>query len=329
MPPHRRPPASAPIIGALAAFLALLLSPGRALAHAPGVNGGDLDAVLGAWTFDPIAIVLVLLSGLAYGLSLRRLRRTRPRFHFSRWRSASFGVGLLLLFLALASPIDSYGDDLFFAHMLQHVLVMVVVAPLLVLGAPLTLVLAAASPRIRAVYLRPFLRGRVLRALTLPPVALVLFVGVTWLWHLPALYDAAIGNELLHGLEHISFLTVSVLFWWLIIDADRSALRPPHPVRGLMLLAAIIQGIGLGVLLIQVDEAIYTSYIDAAAARDWGPAAYDDQRIGAGLVWIPAGLAYALALLITLQRWMDQMEERTARDDAARLRQISTPERLD
>ena len=303
----------------MAALAMFLLDPGRALAHAPSANAGSTGAILGAWTFDPRTVVLLLSLGGLYGLSLRRSRRTRARF--PRRRPLAFALGLLVLLLALAAPIDSYGDDLFWVHMLQHVLVMVVAAPLLVLGAPITLALIASSPRLRSTVLRPLLRSRVLRLLPLPPVTFAIFVGITWLWHVPALYDAAIATDALHGLEHVSFLSLSLLFWWLVIDAGRSRLRPPHPLRAALLLGAIAQGVVLGVILIGQDAASYDAYIDAAAARDWGPSAISDQRTGAGLIWIPAGLVYAMALIVTFHAWMDRQDERTAREDALRQRQ--------
>ncbi|HJN94025.1 MAG TPA: cytochrome c oxidase assembly protein, partial [Dehalococcoidia bacterium] len=225
---------------------------------------------------------------------------------------------IIVLLFALVSPIDTYGDDLFISHMLQHVLVMMVVAPLLILGKPVTLGLRAASPAIRRRYLLPTLRSRALNLLLRPQIVLALFVSTIWLWHIPDLYDAAIANDALHSLEHFSFLAASLLFWWLIIDADPTPLRPGHPVRAVMLIVAIIQGIVLGSVITSLGEPIYETYEAAAVARDWGPSALSDQRTGAGLVWIPSGLVFVLALLITFQAWLDRMERETEQEDMVR-----------
>jgi cytochrome c oxidase assembly factor CtaG len=105
----------------------------------------------------------------------------------------------------------------------------------------------------------------------------------------------------------------------LIIDADRSALRRGHIVRAALLFVATVQGLMLGVVLLMLDEVPYAAY-EAAALRAWGPSALSDLRAGAGLVWIPSGLIFVLALLVTFQAWFEAMEQRAKRDDALRVR---------
>jgi cytochrome c oxidase assembly factor CtaG len=308
------------VITAIAVMLAFAVLPQRVFAHGGEATSGEISAALTTWSIDPLPLLLIGFVAGLYVWALRRLKRTAPRLRFSRWRPVAFFLGLLVLLVALVSPIDAYGDDLFWAHMLQHVLVIVAAAPLLILGAPVTLALAASTPRLRHTYLRPFLRSRLLAALMFPPVTLTIFIGVTWLWHLPAIYDAAIDVAALHAIEHGSFLGVALLFWWLIIDVDPIRFRPSHLIGAVSLFVVIVQGVLLGAILVTLDEPIYDTYISASALRDWGPTALADQRAGAGLVWIPGGLVFALAFLVTLHGWIARLELEADRDDTRRRR---------
>ena len=308
------------VVTAIALSVAFVAFPQRVLAHGGEATSGEFIDALTTWSADPFPPLLIVLTAALYIWGLRRLKTTAPRLRFSTWRPAAFFLGLLILLVALASPIDVYGDDLFWAHMLQHVLVVMVAAPLLILGAPVTLALAAATPRLRRAYLGPLLHSRLLAALMIPPLTIAIFIGVTWLWHLPALYDAAIRVPALHAVEHGSFLAVALLFWWLVIDVDPTRLRPGRLVGAISLFVMVVQGVLLGAILVTLDEPIYDTYISAAAARDWGPTALADQRAGAGLVWIPGGLVFALAFLITLRGWIARLELEADRDDALRRR---------
>ena len=208
------------------ALTAAVLWPGLAAAHGPDANSGDLGTALGSWTLDPLSMALLIVAAGLYGWGYRRLRRAAPRFHFPRWQVAAFGAGLALLLLLLISPIDTYSDDLFWAHMTQHMGMVMLAAPLLLLGAPATLALRAASPHVRRRLFTPLLGSRALRTLTYPPLALALFLASVWIWHLPALYEAAIQHEAVHVLEHASFLGGAVLFWWLNHRRGRYASAP-------------------------------------------------------------------------------------------------------
>ena len=287
------------------ALLATLL-PGVAAAHdGQAAESGEVLEALGAWSFDvPGTVLLLAVVGL-YGWGFRRLRRTAPRFQFPRWHLAAFGGGSLLLLIVLNSPIDTYSDDLFWVHMVQHMTVVMLAAPLLLLGAPLTLALRSSSERVRRASLVPLLRSRAVQILTYPPVALTLFVSSIWIWHIPTLYEAAINSGGLHFVEHTSFLFGALLFWWLIIGVDATHLRPRHVTRTAILVLAILQNIGLALILTNLGEPIYESYEVAAALREWGPSALTDQRIGAGVMWVPGAMMFALAILATFYYWAE------------------------
>ena len=226
------------------------------------------------------------------------------------------------MLLGLMSPVDTYSDDLFWMHMIQHVMITMIVAPLMLLGAPATLALRAASPRVRTTYLVPFLNSRLVRALTWPPAAIVIYIASVWSWHWPDAYDAAIASEAVHFVEHGVFLLGAVLLWWLVIGVDATKLRPHHVWRCALLVVAILQNIGLGLILINVGEPVYDTYATAAAVREWGPDALLDQRIGAGIMWVPGSMMFALAIIVTVYYWAEREGFKDRRNDTVRDMQI-------
>ena len=317
---------------ALAALLAAIVPSGWALAHdGTPQRSGEIGEALQAWSFDVPGVVLTgLIAGL-YFWGYRRLRRDAPGFHFPRAHAWSFGAGITLLLLMLVSPIDTYSDDLFWVHMIQHMVVVMLIAPLLLLGAPATLALRAASPRIRSTYLVPLLNSRLAAFFTNGAVALIVFVASIWIWHIPALYDAAIGSEGLHFLEHSSFLGGALLFWWLIIGVDATRLRPGYMGRIAILILALIQNLGLALIIASSGDPIYDSYEELAALRDWGPTAILDQRIGGGIMWVPGAMMLALAVLVTVYYWAEHEGFEGRRGDMVRALEKrgdgSTPDR--
>ncbi len=317
-------------LAAVAVSGAATLAPGALSAHdGRYAESGELLTALGVWSIDAPGIALVLVVGGLYGWGYYRLRRDSPNFHFPRWHLWSFVAGWVFMILGLVSPIDTYSDDLFWVHMVQHVFITMLVAPLMLLGAPATLALRAASPRVRSTYLVPFLNSRLVQWLTYPPVALLLFVLSVWSWHLPAAYDAAIASEALHFVEHGVFLFGAVLFWWLVIGVDATRLRPHHVWRCAVLVVAILQNIALGLILINVPDAIYDTYATVAELREWGPTALIDQRIGAGIMWVPGSMMFALAIILTVYFWAEREGFKDRRNDTVRNMQLRIHGELD
>ena len=308
---------------AVACGLAAVVAPSAALAHdGRYAESGDFLHALGVWSVDAPGLALVLIVGGLYGWGYYRLRRDSPNFHFPRWHGWCFFAGWVFMLLGLVSPIDTYSDDLFWVHMVQHVFITMLVAPLMLLGAPATLALRSASPRIRTSYLVPFLNSGLVRVLTWPPAAIIIYIASVWSWHWPDAYDAAIASEAVHFVEHGVFLFGAVLLWWMVIGVDATRLRPHHVWRCALLVLAIMQNIGLGVILINVGDAIYDTYATAAAVREWGPTALIDQRIGAGIMWVPGSMMFALAVIMTVYFWAEREGFKDRRNDAVRDMQI-------
>ena len=315
---------------AVAGACALAWAPSTLHAHdGRKAESGDLLTALGVWSVDAPGLALVLVVGGLYAWGYYRLRRDSPNFKFPRWHAWSFGAGWLCMLIGLMSPVDTYSDDLFWVHMIQHVLITMLVAPLMLLGAPATLALRAASPRVRATYLVPVLNSRLVQTLTYPPVTLVIFIASVWSWHWPNAYDAAIANEAVHFVEHGIFLFGAALLWWLVIGVDATRLRPHHVWRCAVLVVAILQNIGLGLILINVNDALYETYAIAAAVREWGPTALIDQRIGAGIMWVPGSMMFALAIILTVYYWAEREGFKDRRNDAVRNMQLRVHGELD
>lgn len=286
------------LTGLLAALLGALFC-GQAAAHA-------LDAATPSpgWTFEPWVVACLAVSALLYGCGLARLlpraRESRARL---RRQAMLFYGGWLALAAALVSPLDQMGSQLFSAHMLQHEAMMIVAAPLLVLGRPFAFWMwglpagwrrpVGAATRSRPVHLA-------WTVLTLPLFAWLLHAAVLWLWHAPLLFEAALHSEGVHTAQHVSFLGSALLFWWAVLG-DASA-RPRRGMTMLYIFTTMAHTGALGALLTWSDLVWYPSYIGAGEA--WGMGALEDQQLGGLIMWVPGGLAYLLAGLALAARWL-------------------------
>lgn len=244
--------------------------------------------------------MLVLAVGLvAYvrgWLHLRAAGHEPPR-----WRLAVYIVGLAAAAGALLG-LDELADERFSMHMVQHLVLVMVVAPCASLGNPLPCVLWGLPRAARSALARTLTPGamprRALAGLTFMPVAGGLYVSTVWLWHVPFAYDAAVEHEVLHALEHATLVAAAILFWWPIVrPAPRLHARVHAGLRILYLLAATAQNTALGIVLTVPERAIYPHYARRAAAL--GVNAVDDQVFGGGLMWA-MGHMYLLPILLIL-----------------------------
>jgi putative membrane protein len=295
------------------ALLLLALAPATALAHGTDVPAPAFPAVLLAWRFDPLTILPLVAIGAAYLWAVRRVQRAHPGNPHPTHRSATFVGGLVAIGVALASPIEAYEGSLFSVHMVQHLLLMLVAAPLLLAGAPITLALRVARPSVRRRLLW-VLHSPVLRAISFPVVTWTLFAAVNWGWHFSSLYDQALENTALHYFQHATFLGAALLFWWPAIGADPSPWRLPHPARLFYLFLALPQNSFLGVALLNTGTVLYPHYV--TNLRSWGPTPLDDQHLGGILMWVAGDIAFLVGMAIVIVVWMRHEERRTARLDA-------------
>jgi cytochrome c oxidase assembly factor CtaG len=225
-----------------------------------------------------------------------------------RWRPMLYVLGLAGIAAALLSPIEALADELFPVHMVQHLLLTMVAAPLLLLGNPLPVILWGVPVGTRRWLARPLTRDarfrRILCGLTSLPIAWLVYVVNLWTWHLPGLYQFALEHEAAHVLEHAAFFSTALLFWWPIIrPAPR--LRPrTHPgFEVLYLIVATAQNTALGMLL-TISERSFYRYYEAKAAR-LGVSAVDEQVTAGGIMWV-SGHMYLLPILLLLYEFARQ-----------------------
>ena len=268
-----------------------------------------MASVLTAGTFDPTVVAALLATVVLYLEGVRRVRR--PDRQLGN-RAACFLGGLAVLWVALQSPIDTYAGTRLAVHMVQHLLLTMVAAPLLVLGAPVTLALRASSPATRRRWLLPLLRSRPVRLLSVPVLCWAQFAVVLWASHFSPLYEAAVRNSGVHALEHLLYLASAVLFWSPVVGVDPSPRRLSHPARLLYLFLAMPQASFLGLALWGASRVLYPSYQAAL-----GPAAaLDDQHL-AGTIMGSAGMLVMVAALgLVLLDWLRREEREAARIDA-------------
>ena len=287
----------------LTVFLAALPA---AAARAHDVQAELASGPALAWGAEWWVLLLLGLSLLLYAAGLARLW---PRSHLARGRlvrqAAWFGAGWIMLVLALASPLDAAGSYAFSAHMVQHEILMIVAAPLLVLGRPLALWLWAFGAdgrlRIAAATRRPGVRAA-WGALTAPVNAWLLHFAALWMWHVPACFQAALAGNGMHALQHTSFLASALLFWWAVLGREGGA----HGRGGaiLYLFTTMMHTGALGALFTMSGTVWYPLY--GNRAQLFGLGALEDQQLGGLIMWIPGGLAYLAAGLVLCARWLRQ-----------------------
>jgi len=263
------------------------------------------------WSIEP-PLAYVVIAALLYWVGGKRYSRARTQ---ERWREASFTLGLVTLVLALESPLDGYADQLFWVHMFQHVLLLSVAPPLILLGRPWPRMWLGLPLGLRTTLGRTLATARWtagLRALAHPWQSWLLFNAVFIGWHIPAAYDATLRNQTIHDLEHAMFFFTGLLFWAHVVEPGPLRARLSWPLRIGYLVGAMIVGWMLAIALVTVPHPIYAPYA-ALAHRPGGISAMNDQQLAAGVMWVIGSLPYAATLFIGLYRWLDPERRTTSR----------------
>lgn len=254
--------------------------------------------LLTAWEFQPSVTVGCIAAFVAYRWKIRA----------NPWRRFSFLSGLLVLAVALQSPIDTLGDSyLFSAHMAQHLLLILIVPPLLLFGLP--------EQTVRD-WLRHSLLAQWERRLGQPVVAWIAGMGAMTLWHVPVFYNLALAHEPIHVFQHLCFLVTATMFWWPVLH--------PLPERRLntglaivYLFAAVAENSVLGIIITFMAVGHYPAYLhpddDLGALslirNGWGLSPAADQRLGGLLMWVPGCSVYFVAILGLLALWFSQPDD--------------------
>lgn len=266
-----------------------------------------------AWSLEPLVIIALTLTALLFIIGLHRKRRS-----IRTWEALCFSLGWFALFVALVSPLHAWGQVLFSAHMTQHEILMLVAAPLLVLGRPLVTFLWALPldlsrglgniAKIRAL-------NRLWRTFTIPLVAWLVHAIALWIWHIPVLFEAVLHHEPVHTAQHLSFFISALLFWWALIHGPQGAMG--YGAAVLYLFTTSVHSGVLGALITIAGSVWYPSYV--GLTNSWGLTPLEDQQLGGLIMWIPAGLVYVIAGLALFAGWLREADVRAMKRERLEL----------
>jgi len=271
-----------------------------------------------SWDLQPWVILSLAAAGIGYGLGLAKLSAKRRDHIFGPWRIASFCAGILVLVIALLSPLSSLDDQLFSAHMAQHLLLMLVAPPLLVYSRPIMAWMCALPAGGRRAVSGLWSRRRGLQrgtAVLMNPLSVWVLASATlWFWHLPAPYRWAAQSEGIHTLEHFLLFATSLMFWSVVIEPYGRR----HTDYGLCLLFVAAFSVQMGMLGAILTFASHPLYIAATATLPWSFSPLEDQQLAGVVMWVPVGLIHLSTMAILFLAWLRHAELR-AQASVARL----------
>ncbi|HEX7300759.1 MAG TPA: cytochrome c oxidase assembly protein [Solirubrobacteraceae bacterium] len=251
-----------------------------------------------SWTLDPGALALIGLATAAYVPRWRRVRARHGPRAAPIGRLVAFAGAILMLLAALVSPIDRLGEQAFTMHMVQHILLLDF-APILLVVSLTKVILRPATRRLQRL-------ERAAGPLAHPAVAVVLYVGVMWAWHVPALYDAALSHPMIHAFEHTCFMSVGLLYWWHLLSPIRSRahMHGMGPVL-YMLTTKLLVGL-LGIALTFAPDSLYAFY--AHRPPIWGLDSGSDQAIAGAIMALEQSIVMGIALVSLFVRALAESE---------------------
>jgi putative membrane protein len=267
-----------------------------------------LGAVDASWTFNPGPLLLVGTVGALYLRRWLTVRRTDGPRGAGGWRLVSFLAGLVAVLAALVSPLDALGEQLFAMHMGQHILLLDL--------APILCTLGLTKAILRPVTKRVHRIERAAGPLAHPAFAVILYAATIWAWHIPALYDAALTDPVVHGLEHVSFGVAGTLFWWHLLSPIRTRFRQGAMAPLLYLAATKLLVGALGMGLTFSPDVLYPYYEQLGTI--WGLSPLASQQVGGGLMTVEQESVLGIVLFALFFRALDDADRRDVR--AERLR---------
>ncbi|MCH2148875.1 MAG: cytochrome c oxidase assembly protein, partial [Phycisphaerales bacterium] len=273
-----------------------------------------VQAMLTSWDFNPLLWLPLVILGLIYLRGWRHLHARVPD-QFHRRHLACYLTGLFTTWLAIASPLDAVGSLLFSVHMSQHLLLMMVAPPLVLLGAPGLPLMMGLPESIRRAWLGPFLAWgpfrSFFRTIVHPAVGWTLFVAATVMWHIPEFYEVGLRNPTWHVIEHATFLLTSTLFWWPVVQPYPSR---PHWPRWTMipyLLAADLFNTLFSAFFCFYESPIYATYVNAPRITSLD--VMQDQAAAGALMWVPGSIIFLVPVAFILRK---QLSPQLVRPDA-------------
>jgi cytochrome c oxidase assembly factor CtaG len=264
-----------------------------------------------AWDLQPWVMVSLALACYGYVRGLAQLSPQRRWQVFGAWRIAAFFTGIAVLVVALLSPLSSLDDQLFSAHMAQHLLLMLVAPPLLVYSRPVMAWMCALPAPARRSIGGLWSHGRSLQrgvGVLMHPLAVWTLASVTlWFWHLPAPYAWAAKSEVVHTFEHFCLFATSLMFWSVVIEPYGRR----HTDYGLSLLFVAAFSVQMGMLGAILTFASHPLYLtDLTQALPWGFTPLQDQQLAGVVMWVPVGLIHLSTMAVLFLAWLRHAEQR-------------------
>jgi putative membrane protein len=261
------------------------------------------------WSFD-VPLVLVIGFAILYRIGNRRTVAPKRTTGERQWRSISFYAGLAVVAVALSSPLDALSEQLFWVHMVQHVLLIAVAAPLFVLASPWIRLWRCLPLDARRWLAGGLSHGRrtaplriLARELGRPVASFVAFSVVLLGWHTPALFDATLESSTVHACEHTLFFFTAILFWKQVLPSLPLRIRLVPAQRVLYLTGGMIVCWALAVVIALASHPLY-SYYAHLSSRPGGLSAMADQQLAAGVMWVPGSVSFLIVLFVYVHRWL-------------------------
>lgn len=279
----------------------------------------SLQTLPWTWAFEPTVLLGLALGAVLYGLGLHYSLTTGIERRFSWWRPACYGAGLVAIFIALESPLDAWAETYLWAHMVQHLVLIFLAAPLLLFGAPLMPILRGVPLEARRSSLRWLMLHRRSRRIVLGVGRLlgasraiwILFVGDFLAWHVPALYDLTLRNQGIHDVEHLLFLGTALLFWAQVIPSAPLRPRLGYGAQAVYTLSAGFAMQIVALALTYGDGPLYVHY--ARATRPTGSSTVIvDQTASGALMNLVGAILFGSVFMLLLWRWIDDALQRDA-----------------
>lgn len=283
------------------------------------VPAPDFPRVLTTVALEPVPLFVLLAVGLGYLLVFTKVRAgTQARLASTR-RLIAFLAGLCLVILTVFGPLAAYSNTFLTVHMIQHFVLITIAPPLLLAGAPLTLLLVASGRPRRDRWLYPVLHARWFHAFTNPLIGVILFAVIPLAWYVTPAFQQSLTNPWLHHVSYALFLFAGIHYWWPIVGGNPSRWNMPHPARVGYLFALVPIHAFLGSLFYEPSQVMFPEL--HLVPRTWGPSPLFDQQIAGAMMFIVGEMVGLIALMIAMFRW-SRADEREARSgDAFRARQ--------
>ena len=272
-------------------------------------------AIFAEWSLPIVLTGTLIVCGAVFARGWVAIRKTRA-VQFPVWRLGTFLLGLAMIWLAIASPLDGFADALLSAHMVEHLLLMSFAPPLLLLGYPVVPLLRGFPRGVTVHILGPLIRIRALRHLghiLITPLFAWLAMNLVFLgWHVPAAYDFALEHEHWHEFEHVCFLGTSILFWWPVIQPWPTRENVAGWLMLLYLVMADIVNTVLSAFLAFCDRPVYPYYFRNPNA--FGISPLSDQRAGAVVMWVVGSVIFLVPAIAVTIRLLQREQQPRGRD---------------